>query len=233
MNLFNRQRQASAEGIDGAESLALLSPLERLRQRTKSDEAGLFSAEQDACAAALTLARRWGELHRRGECGIVVASGGRFDRLIESMAADVSRVPFNDLSAMEAAVDSRTVAIILEPIQGSSVVTPASHAYLQGVERLCRALNILLILNEARGPIGQHGGVLCEDSYGVRADIVVLGDHSNRCPRSPALLVRGQACAGRIDQLPGFVPEPVSSLSARRPPVITPLLTTVFDGLMA
>lgn len=233
MNLFNRQRPASADHLDDGESSSLLSPLERLRQRTKSDEAGLFSSEQEACAAALTLARRWGEQHRRGDCGIVVASGGRFDRLIESMTDDVSRVPFNDLSAMEAAVDSRTVAIIVEPIQGSTVVTPASHAYLQGVERLCRALNILLILNEARGPVGQHGGVLCEDSYGVRADIVVLGDHSNRCPRSPALLIRGHARIGRIDQLPGFVPEPVSSLSTRRSPLVKSPVTTVFDGLMA
>lgn len=209
MNLFKLLRNTETENEVG-EQPALLSPLQRLRQRTCSDQAGLFLAEHDAFAAAMTLARKWGELHRRGECGVVVASGGRFEGLIESMASHFCRVPFNDLLAMDAAVDSRTVAIILEPIQGESVVTPASHAYVQGVEKLCRELNMLLIFNEARGTIGQHGGLLCEDTYGAGADIVVLGDHSNRSPRSSALLARGHACTARIEELPGFVQEPIS-----------------------
>nr|GFC84031.1 acetylornithine aminotransferase [Tanacetum cinerariifolium] len=60
-------------------------------------------------------------------------------------------------------VDSTTVAVVLEPIQGESVVTPASQAYVRGVAKLCRELNILLIFNEARGTVGQQGGLLCED----------------------------------------------------------------------
>lgn len=211
MNLFSRLRPS--ENCDGDElgHAALLSPLQRLRQRTGSDQAALFINEHDAFAGAMTLVRKWGERHRRGQCGVVIASGGRFDALIESMASDVARVPFNDLTALNAAVDSRTVAVVLEPIQGQSVVTPASHAYVQGVASLCRALNILLIVNEARGTVGQHGGLLSEDTYGVRADIVVLGDHSNRSPRSSALLARGQACTAVIGELPGTVQPTVPS----------------------
>lgn len=221
MNLFNRLRPSENCDGDELEHAALLSPLQRLRQRTGSDQAALFINEHDAFAGAMTLVRKWGERHRRGQCGVVIASGGRFDALIESMASDVARVPFNDLTALNAAVDSRTVAVVLEPIQGQSVVTPASHAYVQGVASLCRALNILLIVNEARGTVGQHGGLLSEDTYGVRADIVVLGDHSNRSPRSSALLARGQACTAVIDELPGAlqptVPSPPRDIQHPRP----------------
>ncbi len=233
MNLFRllRNTQTSDGGVPVVP--ALLSPLQRLRQRTGSDQAGLFVDEQDAFTAAMTLARKWGQRHRRGKCGVVVASGGRFDPLIESMASHFSRVPFNDLVAIDAAVDSNTVAIVLEPIQGSAVVTPASHAYVKGVEKLCRELNILLILNEARGTVGQHGGLLCEDAYEVSADIVVLGDHSNRSPRSAALLARGHACTAPIAQLLGCVPEPTSMRPSRITSDHKPQRHAVSTGLMA
>jgi len=217
MNLFKLLRGIESIETEVVDQPVLLSPLERLRQRTGSDQAGFFAAEQDACAGAVSLARKWGERHRRGECGVVVASGGRFDELIESMASGFCRVPFNDLAAIEAAVDSRTVAIILEPIQGENVANPASQAYVKGVEKLCRVLNILLIFNEARGTVGQHGGVLCEDIYGVAADIVVLGDHSNRSPRIAALLARGHACTAPIETLPGYVQAPSSVRRPTRP----------------
>ena len=231
MNLFKRPRAADAGDTPVVEQSALLAPLERLRQRTGSDQAGFFSAEYDACAGAMTLARKWGERHRRGQCGVVVACGGRFDELIESMATGYCRVPFNDLAAMDAAIDARTVAIILEPIQGENVVTPATQAYVQGVEALCRALNILLIFNEARGTAGPRGGVLCEDTYGVSADIVVLGDHSNRSPRLAALLARGHACTAPLDSLPGHVQAPSSvALPARVMPA--PQIPRFVPGLM-
>lgn len=215
MNLFKRLRSTEADRNRPIDSPALLSPLQRLRQRTGSDQAGLFADEESAFGGAMALARKWGERHRRGQCGVVVASGGRFDPLIESMATGFSRVPFNDLTAMAAAVDSTTVAVVLEPIQGENIVTPASQAYVQGVANLCRELNILLILNEARGTVGQQGGLLCEDAYGVRADIVVLGDHSNCSPRSAALLARGAACTVVIGELPGWVDEPTSVRPSR------------------
>jgi acetylornithine/succinyldiaminopimelate/putrescine aminotransferase len=208
-----------AKNPDSVSTPSLVSPLQRLRQRTGCDDAGLFASESDACAAAMALAQKWGERHRRGKCGVVLASGGRFDALIESMASAFCRVAFNDLVAMDAAIDSSTVAIVLEPIQGQSVVTPASQAYVQGVAKLCRELNILLILNDARGTSGQQGGLLCEEAYGVTADIVVLGDHTNCSPRSAALLVRGHARTAEVDRLPGFVPEPVST---HRPQVSRP-----------
>jgi acetylornithine/N-succinyldiaminopimelate aminotransferase len=233
MILFKRLRSTDADRAVPVDSPALLSPLQRLRQRTGSDQAGFFADEEGAFGGAMTLARKWGERHRRGQCGVVVASGGRFDPLIESMATGFSRVPFNDLSAMAAAVDSTTVAVVLEPIQGESVVMPASQAYVQGVATLCRELNILLIFNEASGTVGQQGGLLCEDAYGVRADIVVLGDHSNRSPRSAALLARGAACTAMVDELPGWVEEPTSIQSARPRQSAKPQRHAVPSALMA
>jgi len=94
-------------------------------------------------------ARKWGERHRRGAFGIVVASSGRSDSMIESMATDFCQVPFGDLAAVDAAVDSRTVAIVLEVPSSDPCAAPAFSDYVEGVEKLCRELNILLIRNDA------------------------------------------------------------------------------------
>ncbi|MFN0125876.1 MAG: aspartate aminotransferase family protein [Verrucomicrobiales bacterium] len=56
-------------------------------------------------------------------------------------------VPYNDLAAMEAAVGSRTAAILIEGIQGEGGITPATAAYLTGLRRLCDERNLLLMID--------------------------------------------------------------------------------------
>ena len=180
-------------------------------QRLSGDESGFFAADRDAWTGALTLARQWGERHRRGHCGVVAASRGRLDDVIESMSSEFSHVPLDDLAAIEAAVSSQTVAIILEPIQCDSVTVPASQAYVRGVERLCHTLNILLILKDAPHLAGRCGGLSCEDTYGICADIVVSSAHTQDRPRSAALLARGHARTTRLEQLAGWVKAPDSA----------------------
>jgi acetylornithine/N-succinyldiaminopimelate aminotransferase len=104
---------------------------------------------------------------------------------------------------MHAAVDARTVAIMLEPIQSEAGVIPATESYLKGVERLCRELGILLILDEVQTGIGRCGTLLAEQSYGVRADIVVLGGGLGGGVPLAALLARGKACCFDIGDLAG------------------------------
>jgi len=112
-------------------------------------------------------------------------------------------VPFNDLPALHAAVDARTVAIMLEPIQGEAGVIPATEHYLKGVERLCRDLGILLILDEVQTGIGRCGALLAEQVYGVRADITVLGKGLGGGVPLAALLARGKACCFEVGELDG------------------------------
>ena len=104
---------------------------------------------------------------------------------------------------MHAAVDAQTVAIMLEPIQSEAGVIPATEHYLKGVERLCRELGILLIFDEVQTGIGRCGTLLAEQSYGVRADIVVLGKGLGGGVPLAALLARGKACCFDVGELTG------------------------------
>ncbi|MNE49340.1 Acetylornithine aminotransferase [compost metagenome] len=92
---------------------------------------------------------------------------------------------------------------MLEPIQGEAGVIPATREYLQGVEKLCRELGILLILDEVQTGMGRCGALLAEQTYGVRADIITLGKGLGGGVPLAALLARGSACCAEPGELEG------------------------------
>ncbi|MEJ5059729.1 MULTISPECIES: aspartate aminotransferase family protein [unclassified Pseudomonas] len=202
----------------GLHNRGLLNLAERLCISTGSDQAYLLNTGSEACEAAIKLARKWGQQHRGGASRIIVANNGCHGRSLGTISASdsstltnrfepqlpgFSHVPFNDLPALHAAVDERTVAIMLEPIQSDAGVIPAAAHYLKGVERLCRDLGILLIFDEVQTGIGRCGTLLAEQSYGVRADIVVLGKGLGGGVPLAALLARGNACCFATGEMTG------------------------------
>lgn len=204
VNAIAAQAQSLINAGFGLHNRGLLNLAERLCSRTGSDQAYLLNSGSEACEAAIKLARRWGQVHRGGAARIIVARHGHHGRsLAATSASDFDAVPFNDLAALHAAVDARTVAIMLEPIQNVAGVIPATEHYLKGVERLCRELGILLILDEVQTGIGRCGTLLAEESYGVRADIVVVGKGLGGGVPLAALLARGKACCFDVGELIG------------------------------
>ncbi|WP_017938249.1 acetylornithine transaminase [Zestomonas thermotolerans] len=187
----------------------MLKLASRLCQVTGSDQVYFLNSGAEANEGAIKLARKWGRLHRDGAFRIVTATHsfhGRtlaamsasgkpdFEELFEPKVPGFAKVPYNDLEALEAAVDEQTVAVMLEPVQGEAGVIPATLDYLQGVERLCRSRGILLILDEVQTGVGRCGALLAEELYGVRADIITLGKGLGGGVPLAALLARGNAC---------------------------------------
>ncbi|MDQ0737205.1 aspartate aminotransferase family protein [Pseudomonas sp. W4I3] len=201
----------------GLHNRAQLDLVDRLCHHTGSDQAYLLNSGAEACEAAIRLARKWGQLHRGGAHHIITVSNGCHGRSLATLPASAvacenrfepqlpgfSHVPFNDLPALHAAVDAHTVAIMLEPIQSAAGVIPATEHYLKGVERLCRELGILLILDEVQTGIGRCGSLLAEQQYGVRADIITLGKGLGGGVPLAGLLARGTACCFEAGELDG------------------------------
>ncbi|WP_460120285.1 aspartate aminotransferase family protein [Pseudomonas sp. S2_C03] len=218
VNAISAQAQSLINPGFGLHNRGMLNLAERLCASAGSDQAYLLNTGSEACEAAIKLARKWGQLHRGGASGIIVANNGCHGRSLGTIPASdsvnlanrfepqlpgFSHVPFNDLAALHAAVDAQTVAIMLEPVQSEAGVIPATEHYLKGVERLCRELGILLILDEVQTGVGRLGTLLAEQSYGVRADIVVLGKGLGGGVPVAALLARGKACCFDVGELTG------------------------------
>lgn len=83
-------------------------------------------------------------------------------------------VPFNDIAALKAAVTDRTVAIMLEPVQGEGGINVAASGYVKAIRSLCDARNLLFILDEVQTGIGRTGEMFAFKHYGVIPDVLTM-----------------------------------------------------------
>ncbi|MFG3661801.1 ornithine--oxo-acid transaminase [Streptomyces sp. NPDC047706] len=84
-------------------------------------------------------------------------------------------VPYNDLAALEAAVDETTAAVLIEPIQGEAGVLIPDDGYLAGVRELTRRKGCLFIADEIQSGLGRTGRTLAVEHEGVVPDMLLLG----------------------------------------------------------
>ena len=144
----------------------------------------------EANEGAIKLARKWGQRFRHGAFEIVTTQGSFHGRTLATMSASgkaafeplfepkvpgFRKVPLNDLDALAAAITERTVAVMLEPIQGEAGVIPATDAYLSAVRALTRERGVLLILDEIQTGVGRTGRFCAFEHVDARPDILTLG----------------------------------------------------------
>jgi acetylornithine/N-succinyldiaminopimelate aminotransferase len=90
------------------------------------------------------------------------------------MPSGFAHVPFNDLKALEEAVDETTCAVLLEPIQGEGGVYVAETSYLEGARKICSGKGALLILDEVQTGMGRTGALFSHELYGVTPDVMTV-----------------------------------------------------------
>lgn len=92
----------------------------------------------------------------------------------EPMPAGVEFVPYGDVAALDAAVDSDTAAVILEPILGESGVVVPPEGYLAEARRITAARGALLILDEVQTGIARTGWFYAHQATGIVPDVMTL-----------------------------------------------------------
>src|SRR5437588_1509607 len=143
----------------------------------------------EANEAAIKLARKWGRKNRDGAYAVITAEHAFHGRTLATVTATgkenytrpftplpegFPHVPFNDMDALERAVDATTAAVMLEPIQGESGVHVASQTYLRDVQDFCRDQNLLFIVDEVQTGVGRLGTLWGFERWGVEPDIMTL-----------------------------------------------------------
>lgn len=124
-----------------------------------------------------------------GRTKVVVAEGSFHGRTMGSLAltaqpgkadpfrplpGDVTVVPFGDVDALEAAVDSQTAAVFLEPIQGEGGVIVPPPGYLQAARQITTDAGALLVLDEVQSGIGRTGKWFAYQWEDVTPDVLTL-----------------------------------------------------------
>ncbi len=83
-------------------------------------------------------------------------------------------VPYNDVKALQGAVNERTCAVLLEPILGESGVYPATPEYLAAARELCSENKAALIFDEVQTGLGRTGKWFAYQHYGIEPDVLTL-----------------------------------------------------------
>jgi acetylornithine/N-succinyldiaminopimelate aminotransferase len=161
-----------------------------LVENSFADRVFFCNSGAEANEAAIKLARRYAnEKFGSTRVGIISAQGSFHGRTMATLSATGQGkiqkgntpllegfrfVPFNDLRALEGAVDDSVCAVILEPIQGEGGVVCPTGDYLKGVKEICRREELLLIFDEVQVGMGRTGKLFAHEHYGVTPDIMTL-----------------------------------------------------------
>ncbi|MFE7834505.1 ornithine--oxo-acid transaminase [Streptomyces sp. NPDC057474] len=167
-----------------AESLAALTGLDMVLPMNTGAE---------AVESVIKVARKWAYEVKgvpADQATIVVAADnfhGRTTTIVSFSTDPVARdgfgpftpgfrvVPYNDLAALEAAIDETTAAVLIEPIQGEAGVLIPDDGYLRGVRELTRRTGCLFIADEIQSGLGRTGRTLAVEHEDVLPDAVLLG----------------------------------------------------------
>ena len=188
---------------------AMLQLADALTAASGLDQVFFANGGAEANEGAIKLARKWGSLHRDGAYEIITTDGGFHGRTLATMSASgkagwdalfapkvpgFPKVPLNDIAAVEVAIADKTVAVMLEPIQGEAGVFPADDGYLQDLRQLTKDRGILLILDEIQTGMGRTGTLFAYEHVGISPDSLTLGKGMGGGLPLAALLARADVC---------------------------------------
>ena len=143
----------------------------------------------EANEAAIKLARKWGQQHKDGGFEIISTNDSFHGRTLTTVSATGTpryREPFgppvpgfvfvdyDDVDALRAATNDRTVAVLLEPLQGEGGINVPAADYLRRVREWCDERNLLLIVDEIQTGVGRTGTLWAYERAGVEPDIMTL-----------------------------------------------------------
>jgi len=154
------------------------------------DKVFFANSGAEANEGALKLARKWGQLNKSGAFEIITFDHGFHGRTLATMSAsgkpgwDTMFAPqvggfpkanLNDLDSVKKLVTNKTVAVMLEPVQGEGGVIPTTPEFMRELRKFTKENNILLIADEVQAGCGRTGTLFAYQHYGIEPDIMTLG----------------------------------------------------------
>jgi acetylornithine/N-succinyldiaminopimelate aminotransferase len=165
-----------------------------LTENSVFDRVFFANSGAEANEGAIKLARKWGKKNKNAAGGdryeVITFNHSFHGRTIATMSAsgkpgwDIMFAPqvpgflkaeLNDLDSVKNLISDKTVAVMLEPVQGESGVIPATREFMQGLRALTQQHGILLIVDEVQSGMGRTGELFAYQLSDIVPDIMTLG----------------------------------------------------------
>lgn len=158
---------------------------EKLVQRSGMDRVFFTNSGAESNEGAIKIARKYAHAHKRG--GDIISFTGSFHgRTMATIATGKKKmqegfepipegfrqIEFNNLEALQKAIDQDTAAIIVEPLQGEGGIHMAGRSFIQSIREICDDNNMVLIFDEIQCGMGRTGHFFAGEYYGVQPDIL-------------------------------------------------------------
>lgn len=161
---------------------------QRLINHSFADKVFFCNSGAEANEAALKLARKHAREQHGSQKNIILSAqqsfhgrtlftvsvGGQpqYSQDFAPLPEGIEHIPYNDIAALEAAINEHTCALILEPIQGESGVLPATHEYLEAARALTKQHQVALIFDEVQTGMGRTGKLFAHQHHNIIPDIL-------------------------------------------------------------
>ena len=161
-----------------------------LTQHSCFDKVFFANSGAEANEGAIKLARKWGKKHKHGAYEIITFDHSFHGRTLATMSASgkpgwdtiyAPQVPgfpkadLNDIASVERLITNKTVAVMLEPVQGEGGVIPATREFMQQLRALTKQYNLLLIVDEVQSGCGRAGTLFAYQLSDIEPDVMTLG----------------------------------------------------------
>lgn len=174
----------------------------------------------EANESAIKLARKWGQktpnekgesrheiitfdhsFHGRTLATMSASGKPGWDKIFAPQVSGFHKADLNDIATVENLITDRTVAVMLEPVQGEGGVIPASREFMQALRKLTKDRKLLLIVDEVQTGMGRTGELFAYQLSGIEPDIMTLGKGiGGGVPLSAMLCKEEVACFEPGDQ---------------------------------
>jgi acetylornithine/N-succinyldiaminopimelate aminotransferase len=148
----------------------------------------------EANEGAIKLARKWGKVNKNaagdnryeiitfnhsfhGRTLATMSASGKagWDTMFAPQIPGFLKAELNDIGSVEKVITDKTVAVMLEPVQGEGGVLPATREFMQALRALTKQRNLLLIVDEVQTGMGRCGELFAYQLSGIEPDIMTLG----------------------------------------------------------
>ena len=152
----------------------------------KNDFKAFFcNSGAEANEAGIKLSRKFGQgrfeiitfensFHGRTLAALSATGQAKYQQGFAPLVEGFKAVKFNDLAAVRAAVTDKTVAVMLELVQGEGGINIAEKDFVLGLRKLCDEKKMLLIIDEVQTGIGRTGKMFAWQNFSIVPDIFTL-----------------------------------------------------------
>jgi len=163
---------------------------DKLVDATFADTVFFTNSGTESCELAVKMIRKYfyekdqpervniltfdGSFHGRSSAGISAAGSEKMTKGFGPLLPGFVHLPWGDHDALEAAIDTTTAAILVEPVQGEGGIRPLPDQCLKGLRDLCDQHGLLLVLDEVQCGMGRTGKLFAHEWAGIEPDIMMV-----------------------------------------------------------